>query len=57
MHIRLDPDIADFVRREAKAHYRLFKRKKSYNTIVNLMLKGVGRNRIPNYQQPARHSP
>lgn len=55
MHIRLDPDIADFVRRDARAHQRLFKRRKSYNTIVNMLLKDVIKVNS-NHQQPAiRH--
>lgn len=57
MRITLDQDLAVLVQREAKAHLKLFKRRKSYNTIVNMMLKGVIKDLNGKRQQPARHSP
>lgn len=45
MQIRLDPDIADKIRREASAHRRIFKRRKSYAEIVNKALRDLfGKN-------------
>lgn len=45
MLIRLDKPNADYVLRNAKAHRRMFKRRKSYAAIVNEMLRDlIGRN-------------
>lgn len=39
MQIRLDDDIARAVKREADAHRRLFKRRKSYAAVANEKLR------------------
>lgn len=39
MQVRLDPDIAKLVKRSADAHRRIFKRRRSYATHVNLLLR------------------
>lgn len=53
MQIRLDPDNANYVERNSKAHKRIFKRRKSYAAIVNEMLRDmIGKN-----GRPAPHAP
>lgn len=48
MLIRLDKLNADYVLRNAKAHQRIFKRRKSYAAIVNEMLRNlIGKNGKP----------
>ena len=44
VQIRIDPDIAETLRRDAKAHFRVFKRKKSFAATVNEIL----RKNLPN---------
>ena len=39
VQIRIDPDIAETLRRDAKAHFRVFKRKKSFAATVNEILR------------------
>lgn len=39
MQIRLDPDIARVIKKNADAHIRLFKRRKSHAAIVNEALR------------------
>lgn len=41
MQIRLDPDIARTIKRNADAHRHLFKRRKSYAAFVNEELRNV----------------
>jgi len=52
MHVRLDADIARIIKRNADAHRRLFKRRKSYATIVNTLLR-----ELLTKQRPAMHTP
>lgn len=53
MQIRLDPDNANYVERNAKAHRRIFKRRKSYAAIVNEMLRDmIGKNGKPEPNTP-----
>lgn len=48
MFVRLDSQNADYVKRNAKAHRRIFKRRKSYAAIVNEMLRDlIGKNGKP----------
>lgn len=44
MQVRLDPDIARLVRRDAAAHKRLFKRRRSHAAIVNEALRDLFKN-------------
>lgn len=62
MQVRLDPDIAKLVKRNADAHRRVFKRRRSYSAVVNEMLrerptKVVARMFGDFGNAPAKHTP
>jgi len=44
VQIRLDPENARLVRRNAQAHRRIFKRRKSYAALVNEALRDLFKN-------------
>lgn len=50
MQIRLDPDNARDIKRNALAHRRLFKRRKSYAAFVNEALRDL-------FKTPRNHNP
>ena len=55
VQIRIDPDIAEILKRDADAYFRVFKRRKPFADTVNKMLReGIDKQRFmhPGWAKP-----